>query len=126
MPAPSWANPDTKLLTRLHGTGEDQDEIKRNIYGPGVTGIPRKADGTLGDLPSTAIEEAKLEDDGTLLCADIRALRQRVTTHRDMGADRKLRVICTAEYARDGGGRKKVISLLRRHGYTPNTIQESV
>lgn len=116
---PSWANPDTKTLTRLHGTGEDQDEVKRNIYGPGVTGIPRKPDGSLGDLPSAKVEEEKLEDDGTLLCADIRSLRQRVTLQRDMEADRKLRALMAAEFTRPDGGRKKVISLLRRHGYTP-------
>jgi hypothetical protein len=126
MGLPAWANPDTKKLTRLHGTGEDMDRPAQNIYGPGVTGIPRKADGSLGDLPSVAQEEAKAEDDGTLLCQEIRDLRQRVSTHRDQDADRKLRVICTAEYARDGGPRKKVTDLLKRHGYTPTKAEVTV
>ena len=115
MTAPSWANPDTKKLTRLSGTGEDEAEINvKAVYGPGVLrnqgpeALKAQADPTAEDV--------------TAVLQKIRDLRQRVAKQRDLGADRALRVLTTAEYGRAGGPRKKVIDLLRKHGYTRETV----
>lgn len=111
MTAPAWANPDTKKLTRLSGTGEDEGEINvKAVYGPGVL---------RNQGPEALKAQADVtSDDVTAVLQKVRDLRQRVAKQRDLAADRALRVLCTAEYARTGGPRKKVIDLLRKHGYT--------